>query len=107
MRLCRGAAVGLSACDADADEAILHLIGIAARIASAWDRSQWGGGRRGAGTGRGAESGGQARLACRASLGSVCARADASGLGDAPGDGAGLWRLLLFVEGLVEHGEQH
>ena len=27
---------GLSACDADADEAILHLIGIAARIASAW-----------------------------------------------------------------------
>ena len=28
---------GLSACDADADEAILHLIGIAARIASAWD----------------------------------------------------------------------
>lgn len=38
MRLCRGAAVGLSACDADADEAILHLIGIAARIASAWDR---------------------------------------------------------------------
>ena len=35
--------MGLSACDADADEAILHLIGIAARIASAWDRSQWAG----------------------------------------------------------------
>ena len=40
---------GLSACDADADEAILHLIGIVARIASAWDRGRWGRGRRGVG----------------------------------------------------------